>query len=180
MEISRLTFSRDTQDKIEKGLTKKQRGELRFNRLKEAEANGSLQKAKNRIEVAHLVGYTDEQYKTGYSWVCNMLARKHLIERIGGLGANGKVEYEYTIGSEPDYRMVNVAAGRKKANKARREIAKKYEQDSHRREEASENVNNTLARIVITYGDLKIELSDIQPEMVKDIIASMFDKVKGA
>ena len=179
MEISRLTFSRDTKDKLEKGLTKKQRGELRFNRLKEAEANGSLQKAKNRIEVAHLVGYTDEQYKTGYSWVCNMLARKHLIERIGGLGANGKVEYEYTIGSEPDYRMVNVAVGRRKANETRREIAKKYSQESHKQEDATEKTTNTPTKITITYGDLKIELSDMQPDMVKDVITSIFDKVKG-
>ena len=97
MEISRLTFTKETKDKMEKGLNKRERGRLRFEKLKEAEANGKLQKAKTRMEVAQLAGFSEKQYKTGYSWVMNMLTRKHLIEHISGRFPNGRAEYEYHI-----------------------------------------------------------------------------------
>ena len=54
MEISKLTFTKETKEKMEKGLNKRQMGKLRFERLKQAEKNGTLSMARTRC----LVGAT--------------------------------------------------------------------------------------------------------------------------
>ena len=104
MEISRLTFTKETQEKMEKGLSKRQRGKLRYQKLVEIANNGRLSIAKNRREVARLVGYMPGQEHSGYSWVTNMINRGHLKETVVGSGRHGYLEYEYTLGSnKPRY-----------------------------------------------------------------------------
>lgn len=112
MEISRLIFSKETKNKIEKDLNASQRGQLRWDRIKEADRHGSLAMAKNRNEVANLAGFTKENKDRGYQWVSNMILRKHLQEIAQGIGKNGRIEYEYHVLSDPDY-------SRKKARDAR-------------------------------------------------------------
>lgn len=103
MEISRLIFSKETKNKIEKDLNASQRGQLRWERVKESDRHGSLAMAKNRNEVANLAGFTKENKYRGYQWVSNMIARKHLQEVAQGIGKNGRIEYEYHVLSDPDY-----------------------------------------------------------------------------
>ena len=112
MEISRLIFSKETKNKIEKDLNASQRGQLRWERVKESDKHGSLAMAKNRNEVANLAGFTKENKDRGYQWVSNMVAREHLQEIVQGIGKNGRIEYEYHVLSDPDY-------SRKKARDAR-------------------------------------------------------------
>ena len=118
MEISRLIFSKETKKKMDKSLNALELGKLRFNRLKELQEDGKLGYAKNRYELAKLLGFTDQQKKKGYQWVSNNIRRQHVIERVVGINKKGKMEFEYSVGSEPDF-------DRKNANKARWEKSEK-------------------------------------------------------
>ena len=89
---------------MEKGMSVRKRGEIYFNRLKELEKDGTLSKAKNRADVARLVGYNKEQAKAGYSWVSNMIRRGHLTETIRSWSPSGRMEAEYHLsGTKPIY-----------------------------------------------------------------------------
>lgn len=169
MEVSRLTFTKETKDKISKGLNRRQQGKLRFEKLKEAEENGLLQKAKTRIEVAQLAGFTREQYKTGYSWVSNMLIRKHLIERISGIGMNGRAEYEYHLGSDPDYEMKGVIASRKKNNKEAEEVIVM----NTRIPEPKPQVLASAIKMEITKGNLSIKVDITDSNIALDLIKQL-------
>lgn len=115
MEISRLIFSKETKQKINEDLNGNQKGILRWNKLKEAEEKGTLMLAKNRYEVANLVGYSEENKMRGYQWVSDKISGEHLRETMIGLGKNGKMEYEYHTISDPDYERKNA---RKAAHRA--------------------------------------------------------------
>lgn len=103
MEISRLTFTKETKEKMETGLNGLQRGKLRWQKLKEAERDGKLDKAKNRYEVSNLAGFTDGERKRGYQWVAAKVSKGQIKEIIHDLGEHGKVEYEYHLVKDPDY-----------------------------------------------------------------------------
>lgn len=165
MEVSRLTFTKDTKNKMTKGLNRRQQGKLRFERLKEAEANGLLQKAKTRSEVAQLAGFTREQYKTGHSWVSNMLVRKHLIERISGMGMNGRAEYEYHLGSEPDYSNHNAAKARAKINKQPKVVVDNVE--------TKPKVIASVAKLEIVRGDLSIKIEFANDTNVIELVKQL-------
>lgn len=165
MEVSRLTFTKDTKNKMAKGLNRRQQGKLRFERLKEAEENGLLQKAKTRTEVAELAGFTREQYKTGYSWVTNMLIRKHLIERISGMGINGRAEYEYHLGSEPDYSNRGAAKARAKINKQPEVVVDSVE--------TKPQAIASVAKLEIVRGDLSIKIEFANDTNVIELVKQL-------
>lgn len=176
MEISRLTFTKETKEKMEKGLNKRQRGKLRFERLQEAEKDGRLQKAKTRMDIARIAGFSDRQYKTGYSWVMNMLTRKHLIEHMVALGKNGRAEYEYSLGSTPDYGMAKTTAGRLKANEQKKAEATESGKVFVWTDEAP-TVSPTPPMVTIKYGELSIELGQIDPNITIRLITELLNKV---
>lgn len=101
MEVSRLIFNNKTKEFTESNLKPKEKGRLRWQKLKECNENGSLMSARNRYEVANLAYFTDR--KKGYSWVANMIRRNHIKEVIYGINDRGIMEYEYHLGVEPDY-----------------------------------------------------------------------------
>lgn len=170
MEVSRLTFTKETKNKMEKGLSKREIGKLRFERIKEAEKSGFLQKAKTRSEVARLAGFSREQYKTGYSWVTNMINRKHIIERISGLNPNnGRAEYEYHLGSDPDYEMKGVIASRKKNNKEAEEVIVM----NTRIPEPKPQVLASAIKMEITKGNLSIKVDITDSNIALDLIKQL-------
>lgn len=87
----------------EKGLNCTQRGALRWEKIKDAERRGELALAKNRYQVARLVGFTHEQRVRGYGWVTNMVLRGHLREVETGIDKNKHSEYRYSVIRDPDY-----------------------------------------------------------------------------
>lgn len=103
MEISRLIFSKETKKKMAEELTPMQKCKLRWERLKEAENHGSLSKAKNRYEVANLVGFSEKERAKGYHWVSDMVYSKRIQEIMLGMSKDGKMEYEYHVLRDPDY-----------------------------------------------------------------------------
>ena len=107
MEISRLIFTKETKEKMNKELTRKEKGKLRYNKLEELADNGKLALAKNRTEVANLVGMPDNgPTKTGYKWVSGLVRNGYIKETVTGIGRNGKMEFEYSLTSKkPNYEL---------------------------------------------------------------------------
>lgn len=100
-----VIFTKQTKDALANlsDLSVRERGRLRFTRLKELDASGVLSKAKNRADVARLVGYTEEQARKGYTWVSSLIARGHLVETIQEWTPNGRRLAEYHVSGTPDY-----------------------------------------------------------------------------
>lgn len=111
MEISKLFFSKETKDKLEKKISPQHKGKLRWERLKEAEANGALQHAKKRVDLGKIVGIND--YKTAYSWVSGLIGKGAIIENITGF-ENGLPVHEYHLGKELGYSSGKGVRKRKK------------------------------------------------------------------
>lgn len=99
---ARVVFSKKTQEKINKGLTPKERGKLRWEKLEEANEDGRLSLCKNRRDVAELGGYTKEQITKGYSWVHRLVSRGYLQE-VHVSGGGRFAEYTYFINSKPNF-----------------------------------------------------------------------------
>lgn len=81
MEVSKLSFTKKTQDKMKKNMSVREKGKVLFARLQELEADGTLSKAKTRADVARLVGYPEERAKAGYAWISNLIRRGHVNRR---------------------------------------------------------------------------------------------------
>lgn len=176
MEASRAIFSQETRDKIKKGLSNREKGRIRFEKLKELDETGVLAEANTRPDVATLIGYTKEQWKQGYSWVTNMIARGYLSETIVGFSPSGRGEYEYHMtGLEPDYdykRSGNYKPHKVDAVKPKEELEKiKIWTD-----EAKNIVKDNYAIIISKNGvDIKIELDskDKVIEIIKDLVKEL-------
>lgn len=81
-----------------KRLSNVEKGRARLMRIQEAEENGELQKAKNRLDVMRLAGFMSGQETQGRLWIQRLInQRKMLTETLTGFGANGKAEYEYHL-----------------------------------------------------------------------------------
>ena len=170
MEVSRLTFSKETKDKMKKEMTIREKGRVLFDRLKELDEDGTLSKAKTRADVARLVGYSEERAKAGYAWVSNLIKRGHISEAIQEWTPSGKMVAEYhTTGSMPDYGYEEVS--RRKAKKEK--IASEW--TTWQNKEASKQskqwieppiveraTTNKPIKIEITRGDMiiKVEIGD--------------------
>lgn len=145
MEISRLTFTKKTKEKIDKGLSPKAKGKLRWDKLKEAEDNGILQQAKNRIDVGRIVGLEND--KTAYGWVSGLINKKAIIETLDSFENNRPV-YTYHLG-----RPLNYVNGRKK-----------------RKEEQVKKIQTELKRQDLTKKDQNVrELGRIKFDRLKEL-----------
>ena len=117
MLASKVSVSEETKNKSK--LNVFQKGALRFEKLKNADNNGTLTAAKNRIDVAYICGYPEEQKGNGYAWVSRMIRQGVLAETVRYFD-NGKAINEYhTTGKEPDYSFSAMHSG-KKAKKAKK------------------------------------------------------------
>lgn len=154
-----------------KKLSMKDRGKIKWEKLLEGANGGSLALCKNRREVAELVGYTKGEAHRGHSWVSNLIKQGHLIEKRVGTNHRGFAVCEYSLGTTPDYGPGVVF------NTPEPQIIERARMVSDAPSETTIATPN--AKVVITYGELKIELNEVSPDMVKDIIADMFNKVKG-
>lgn len=113
---SKITLTEETKNKMKKGMSIREKGQVLFARLQELDADGTLSKAQTRADVAKLVGYSEERAKAGYAWVSNLIKRGHISETLRKLTPNGKMVAEYhTTGSVPDYGYEDM--NRRKAEK---------------------------------------------------------------
>ena len=165
MEISRLSFTKKTQEDMKKDMPVRRKGKVLFARLKELDEDGTLSKAKTRADVARLVGYTEERAKAGHAWVGSLISRGYLSETILEWSPNGKRVAEYHMtGSVPDYGYEKV--GRRKAKEA---IAKMAEETIER----EKVVVHTPIKMEITKGDMTIKVELAEIEQVTNLITTI-------
>ena len=178
MEVSKLSFTKKTQDKINKGMSVREKGKILFARLQELEADGTLSKAKSRADVARLVGYSEERAKAGYAWISNLIRRGHVSETIQEWTPSGKMVAEYhTTGSMPDYGYEEV--NRRKAKKEK--VRSEYEKWQRHEIEAMPVVERAKVgnpiKIEITRGDMSIKVEIDDYEQASKLITTI---MKGA
>ena len=145
MFASRLTVSEETKKQGE--LTTRQRGELRWKKLKELANDGRLSAAGTRKEVAIMCGY-DKDDKAGQSWVNNLVNRGYLTETLMGFNGNRSRSSYNLTGKEPTYGYNELMKKARAAKKTRKPVV----------QEQMVQALATLTKIKITRNDLEIEL----------------------
>ena len=174
MEVSRIIFKKETKEAMKKDLSVRQRGKLLFSRLQELDNNGMLSKAKNRADVATMVGYTAEQAKAGYSWVSNLIRRGNLNETILEWTPSGKMVAEYHIGKAPDYDYQETRRRRDSRKKRAEQVAKEL---VHWQEQApiltEEKPTTNPIKIEITRGDMTIKVEMDSHEEASKLITTI-------
>lgn len=177
MEISRLAFTKKTQENMKKDMPVREKGKVLFARLQELEDDGTLSKAKTRADVARLVGYPEERAKAGYAWVSNLIRRGHVSETIQEWTPSGKMIAEYhTTGSVPDYGYEEANRRRAKKKKHAEQIAKKQapilEYDTTPQVIERARVSDPI-KIEITRGDITIKVEMDDSERASKLITTI-------
>lgn len=166
MEISRLSFTKETQEDMKKDMSARKKGKALFARLQELENDGTLSKAKTRADVARLVGYSEERAQAGYVWVSNLIRRGHLSETIQEWTSSGKMVAEYHLSStKPDYDYEE-AKRRKEKNKT---IAKAAEEAI----EQEKVISSTPIKLKIAKGDMVIKIEVAAVEQATNLITTI-------
>ena len=86
----RVIFSEDFLEKTKKPLTNKEKGRLRLEKMREAEKEGKLSLARNRVEVGELVGIPKDQLTVINTWVCRQIKCGKLTETLLGFDNQNK------------------------------------------------------------------------------------------
>lgn len=163
MEISKLTFRKETKEEMGRPLTAMEKGKLMWEKIVEAEKGGRLQQAKSRIDVAHIAGHTDD--KRGYSWASNMIKRGAIVETIYAPG-----EYTYTIGKAPKFEYT----GNKTRNKKVQPVEKAEPVEKTEPVILSRAYTPTEnGKVVIECGGMRITMENVGVEYVKEIIKTI-------
>lgn len=186
MNISKVSFSKETQDKMKKDMSVREKGKVLFARLQELDNDGTLSKAKTRADVARLVGYSEERAKAGYAWVSNLIRRGHVSETIQEWTPSGKMIAEYhTTGSIPDYgyEEVNRRMAKKKVGQELRrwqdKVAAGYipqapEPQVYDEKQVAANTKiATPIKIEITRGDITIKVEMDSHEEASKLITTI-------
>lgn len=169
MEISRLTFTKETKDKMETPINHFKRGELRWKRIEEKETDGTLSKARNRLDIVEMLG-SERKYGAVYNWVSNMITRGFIKETLFGLGSDGKMEYEYHTIKSPNFSPAkNANKGRKVSSKPNKMVSEVVAIPVVKEEPKK-------AKIVIRYKELTIELENVDETIVERIVDKLADK----
>lgn len=178
MEISKLSFRKETKEKMEKPMSVREKGKVLFARLEELDRNGMLSKAKSRADAARLVGYNKERAKAGYAWVSNLIRRGHITKTIRGYSPSGVADCEYHLAnSRPDYGYEE--RGR---HKARKEAVSKVAEEAVRQGLVEQMpILDTLAaqtkviatKVEIVKGDVTIKLELCDSEQIISLIKQL-------
>lgn len=99
---AKVNFTKDSKAKTKgERLSLRKIGELRWQKIVEAEKSGELQFCGTRKDVAVLAGYNRDETK-GVMWVRNMINRGHLTETLAE--AKGIYStYYYSTGNKPKH-----------------------------------------------------------------------------
>lgn len=91
----RVIFTKDFLNKTQKPITHKELGELRVQKIIEAQNDGRLTKARNRLDVGELVGISRDRVAVANSWVYRQISLGYLTETLLQFDKNHLPEYEY-------------------------------------------------------------------------------------
>lgn len=174
MEVSKILFTKEIKEKMERGLSAREIGRLRWGRLEELYNSGELQKVKNRKELAAAVGFGPQQMDKGYRWVTNLINRKHLEEVSMGVN-NGFVENQYFLtGKLPKYK------GYSSKNKYQTKPTRRQTTTTKQWIEPPIIERATISKpikIEITRGDVTITFNDI--DLSDNLIKLIATIIKG-
>lgn len=169
MEVSKISFSKKTREKMGEELSVRRKGKILFARLKELDESGVLSKAQTRADVARLAGYPEERAKAGYAWVSNLIRRGHLAETIQEWTPSGKIIAEYHLtGSQPLYNYEEAKQRRAKKEEAIREWEKQQDNMPILEEKKPTNI-----KIEITRGDITIKVEMEDHEQASKLITTI-------
>lgn len=126
MEVSRLTFRKETKEAMEKKLNRREVGELRHRKLKELDQDGTLAFIKTRRQLAEAVGFSGkEDYSRAMSWAHGMIANGYLTEILQGFDPKTNLPvYEYHT-TNKEYRYGKYGKSTQK-NKGQSKVATKH------------------------------------------------------
>lgn len=167
MEISKLSFRKETKEAMDKPMSVRAKGKVLFARLEELDKDGTLSKAQSRADVARLVGYPKERAKAGYAWVSNLIRRGHITETIRGYSPSGVADCEYHLtGTNPDYGYEE--RGRRKQRKeaiakvAREAVRQGLAEPMPVLDDLATRTSIAATKVEISKGDIiiKLELCD--------------------
>ena len=132
-------------------ISKRKMGELRWEKLKQADRDGSLQGVRTRRQLGELVGINDGA--TADKWVYQLVKKGQLIETL--TGRNGiKNEYEYHLGVKTTKTTKTMTIN---LNDSPAPVIEREEK----------------AKVVITLGELSVSIENGGAEYVATIIKSM-------
>lgn len=147
---ARISFTDRFKKQTTKPLTTREKGELRWAKLEEAEQSGELQRATTRVGLGLLVGMANDA--TAYKWVSNLIGRGYIAE----LPTEVRGEHEYKLIAKPSFRgnRPRKKGGRKNKRASTMEIRQRESAVRQRAEdgslEAARNLSE-LARLVEPY-----------------------------
>ena len=169
MEVSRLTFTKETKENMEKPITHYKKGELRWKKLQELEDTGKLSKARNRQDITSMMGL-GTGYGAPYAWLSHMISRGSVKEILLGFDKNKKPEYEYhlTNTNMPNYEKFG------KAN-IPKPVVEKIPVQPNRPVQVCQNTCEKV-KVTIKYGELTIEVESIDTIVIERIVKTLANK----
>lgn len=153
---ARVSVSKETIKKAET-ISNKRKGELRAQKLHEVAESGQLQKAKARIDVATMCGFTEKQKPAGYAWVASQVKKGILVERLSGRNPfTNQPEYEYSLGSKKIEKIETIELPKEES-----------------RTISMYGIGNTTTMVAITKGDLSVEITGAPIDYARAIIETI-------
>lgn len=161
---ARVSVSKETIKKAET-ISNRRKGELRAQKLHEVAESGQLQKAKARIDVALMCGFTEEQKPAGYAWVASQVKKGVLIERLSGHNPyTNQPEYEYSLGSKKIKKVEKI------------EKVETIELPKEERVVSMYGIGNTTTMVAIRVGEISVEITGAPVDYAKAIIETIIKK----
>lgn len=148
-----IVLTKDTMEKLKKGLSNREKSRLLFERLEEAYDSGKLIYAKTRYDVAELCGFTNR--KRGYTWVSKAVKDGKLIERFEEVGANGFAIYSYYLPS-----------------KVEPQVEVKQTEEVEQVEQVEEVKKNDIT-MTIEQGETTIKIENAERDTIVEIIKNI-------
>lgn len=169
---ARVILTKETKEKMEKGISQFRKGELRWQKLQELESTGKLSKARNRQDITSMMGL-GTGYGAPYTWLSNMISRGSIKEILLGFDKNQRPEYEYhlTNNNRPNYERFGKANKPKPTEKPTVDKPVIVERNTIVTTDTATKIKAT-----IRYGDLVIELDGIDSSIIENIISKLINK----
>lgn len=159
---ARVSVSKETIKKAET-ISNKRKGELRAQKLHEVAESGQLQKAKARVDVAMMCGFTEKQKPAGYAWVASQVKKGILVERLSGHNPyTNQPEYEYSLGT-PRVKL-DPTKTLKEEKKEEERVVSMY------------GIGNTTTMVAIRVGEISVEITGAPVDYAKAIIETIIKK----
>ena len=151
------------------------KGKLRWNKLKELEADGKLMSARNRQDIIGMMGLS-KGYGAPYTWVSNMISKGYIKEVLTGFDKTQRPEYEYHLVGQPNYSYKDRAEKTKATKEKKKAMESKPVTTPLTMGKVYTVPTNDGTKMVIKYKDLVIELENVSTDMVERIIATLANK----